>query len=213
MKGTHSFVRFYEDGNSLVELHEELTELYGEFGVARVMWRNVMPKNRWHQNKQTNYFFMITPVLTTKPGLNEQNVYIFTRTPYSRDFHPYILQPRLSPIHPTAQTFSHTPYSPDFGVFKFFFFFYNEMKQKLKLTTSSQSACVQVDSRWLTGITNKDSVDEVSASRAKVRRVRDGLGVTDRLSERSGTPEDTWRQMPNKSDTRCWTKPCIISLL
>ena len=37
MKGTHSFVHFYEDGNSLVELHEELTELYGEFGVARVM--------------------------------------------------------------------------------------------------------------------------------------------------------------------------------
>ena len=155
---------------------------------------------------------MITPVLTTKPGLNEQNVYIFTRTPYSRDFHPYILQPRLSPIHPTAQTFSHTPYSPDFQPYtlqprlwriQILFLFYNEMKQKLKLTTSSQSACVQVDSRWLTGITNKDSVDEVSASRAKVRRARDGLRVTDRLSERSGTPEDTWRQMPNKSDTRC----------
>ena len=127
----------------------------------------------------------------------------FTHTSYSLDFHPYTLQPRLSPIHPIAQTFSHTHYSPDFGVFKFFFFFYNEMKQKLKLTTSSQSACVQVDSRWLTGITNKDSIDEVSASRAKVRRARDGLRVTDRLSERSGTPEDTWRQMPNKSNTRC----------
>ena len=96
----------------------------------------------------------------------------FTHTPYSPDIHPYTLQPRLSPIHPTAQTFTHTPYSPDFHPYTLqprlwriqlrvlLFVFDNEMKQKLGLTTSSQSACVQLDwdHQWLTGITNKDSV-------------------------------------------------------
>ena len=33
-KGTRWFLRFYEDGDNPVKLHEELTDLYSELGVA-----------------------------------------------------------------------------------------------------------------------------------------------------------------------------------
>ena len=89
-KGTHPFLRFYEDGDSPVKLHEELTEFYSELGVADC---NVTQS--WRQRTVDfwkKYFLVITPALT-KPGHC-----VLSRRAKCPCFHPYTLQSRLWPM-------------------------------------------------------------------------------------------------------------------
>ena len=64
-KVTHRFLHFYEAGNNPVKLDEEMTEFYGELGVAHCMCDAKEPlKPGKNKQQQQNYFLMMTPTLT-----------------------------------------------------------------------------------------------------------------------------------------------------
>ena len=87
-KVTHRFLHFYEAGNNPVKLDEEMTEFYGELGVAHCMCDAKEPlKPGKNKQQQQNYFLKMTPALT-KPG----HCVLFRRVkcPY---FHKYRLCP------------------------------------------------------------------------------------------------------------------------